>query len=153
MANISMRRYLFSFRYEKSTQKSYLIKFLKEREIDFFESMQSIYADLYGTNTYYKLECVPVCDNVFEVYYVPEKTEERTGISRIYPLVEKAIKTEIPCYTVRVTFANNDSITTSLYGCRDKIESYYFSNVFNVGENNDNIQKAIKVEFLKEGKE
>lgn len=144
-----MRKYLFTFNFEEYTQRSYMINWLKERKIDFFDYMQCLHADVFGTDEYCKLEAVHVCGNTFEVYYYPEKTVERGGLSRLYPLVEKAIKVDTPCHSVKVTFANDDSITTRINGCKDEIEAYYLNNIFNVGSVEDNLQKAIAVEFLK----
>lgn len=143
------RQYLFSFNFEKYTQKSYITNFLKERQIDYFESKFGIlYADLFGADTYYKLEAVHVCGNTFEVYYYPEQREERNGLSRRYPLIEKALKIDTPSHEVKITFENGDTLTTMINGCKDEIEEYYYNNVFNVGTVSDDIQKVVNVEFL-----
>lgn len=141
------RRYLFSFSFEKNTQNSYIEAFLKENEIDFFFYLGVIYADLFGHDVYYRLETEHVCENVFEVYYEPEKTQKRE-LSRKYPLIEKAIKVHTPTHEVEVSFENGDSIITKINGTKDEVEKYYLNNIFNLGTEFDNMQRAIKVEFV-----
>lgn len=144
-----MRQYLFSFEFEQYTQRSYVTNYLKERQIDFFDYQQCLYADLFGQDIYYKLVIIHVCDKTFEVYYYPEITKERGSLTRMYPLVEKAIKVDTPVHTVKVTFENGDSVTTSINGCKDKVEAHYLNHVFNLGTDKDNLQKATKVVFIK----
>lgn len=144
-----MRQYLFSFEFKENTQRSYITTYLKERKIDFFNCQQFIYADLFGQNVYYKLEAVHVCGDTFEVYYYPGITNERGNLTRMYPLAETAIKIDTPAHTVKVTFENGESATTSINGSKDEVEAYYLNNVFNLGTENDNLQKAINVEFVK----
>lgn len=77
------RRDLFSFNFEKTTQKSHILEFLKENKIDFFENLQEIYADIFGEDIYYRLVVEHVCKELFEVYYEPETTVKR-GLDRSY---------------------------------------------------------------------
>ena len=144
-----MRQYLFSFEFEQYTQKSYVTKYLKEKQIDFFDYLQCVYADLFGQDVYYKLEIIHVCGKTFEVYYYPEITKERGSLTRMYPLEEKAVKVDTPKHIVKVTFENGDNVTTSINGSKDEVEAYYLGTVFNLGTDKDNLQKAINVEFLK----
>ncbi|MEE1255999.1 MAG: hypothetical protein UHN47_05755 [Lachnospiraceae bacterium] len=146
---LAMRQYLFSFEFKENTQQSYITNYLKERKIDFFNQQQCIYADLFGQDVYYKLETVHVCGDTFEVYYYPDITNNRGNLTRMYPLVEKAVKVDTPKHTVKVTFENGDSVTTSINGSKNEVEAYYLGTVFNLGTDKDNLQKAINVEFVK----
>ena len=49
---------------------------------------------------------------------------------------------------LKVTFANGDAITTPINGTREEIAKYYYGHYFNIGSVTDNVQKAVKVEFL-----
>lgn len=144
-----MRQFLFSFEFEQYTQRSYITNYLKERQIDFYDYQQCLYADLFGQNIYYKMEAIWVCDKIYEVYYYPDITQERGSLTRMYPLVEKAIKVNTPIHTIKVTFENGDIVTTSISGCKDRVEAHYLNHLFNLGTDKDNLQKAVKVEFLK----
>lgn len=51
---------------------------------------------------------------------------------------------------VKVTFSNNDTITTAINGTDEEIMAYYLNRVFNLGNGeNDLMAKALKVEFIK----
>lgn len=50
---------------------------------------------------------------------------------------------------IKVTFQNNDAIKTCINGTKEEIEKYYLNRYFNLGKESDNMQKAIKVEFIK----
>lgn len=141
------RKYLFSFSFKKNTQNNYIESFLKEQEIDFFFQLGAIYADLFGKDIYYRLETEHVCGNLFEVYYEPEKTKKRE-LSRKYPLVEKAIKVHTPTHEVEVSFENGDSVITKINGSKDDVEKYYLNKRFNFGIDGNDLQRAVKVEFI-----
>ena len=53
-------------------------------------------------------------------------------------------------HTVKVTFANGDSLVTGINGTRETVTSYYLGNTFNLGDGKggDLMTKAMKVEFL-----
>jgi len=55
--------------------------------------------------------------------------------------------------TVRVTFDNGDSVTTSINGTDEEIRRYYVGNKFNLGDGagGDLMAVALSVEFLTEG--
>lgn len=142
-----MRRYLFTFNFTEGTINNFIRNYLEEKEIDYFECSQTLYADLFGTDTYYKLEAEHICKESFEVYYYPEKTETRT-LSRRHPLKERAIRTDEPCRLVNVTFENGDVINTRINGCKDTITGYYLNNKFNIGSVEDNVQKAVSVDIV-----
>lgn len=57
---------------------------------------------------------------------------------------------KIERHTVKVTFANGNSLTTDINGTRESVTQYYVGNTFNLGDGNggDLMTKAIKVEFL-----
>lgn len=51
--------------------------------------------------------------------------------------------------TVKVTFANGDTITTAINGTEETIKDYYrIGKVFNIGNVNDNLQDVTSLEFL-----
>ena len=50
-------------------------------------------------------------------------------------------------HTVRVTFTNGDTITTEINGTPDEVCDYYIGNLFNLGSNGDNMQRAVSIEF------
>ena len=54
--------------------------------------------------------------------------------------------------TVKVFFADNDSITTQINGTDEEIRDYYrIGRLFNIGTNgNDNMQAVVKVKILDE---
>jgi hypothetical protein len=50
---------------------------------------------------------------------------------------------------IRVTYSDGDTTETEINGSRREIERYYLGEAFNVGLGpDDNIQTAVKVEFL-----
>ena len=51
-------------------------------------------------------------------------------------------------HTVRVTFANDDHLITEINGTPDSVCDYYLGNMFNLGSVNDNMQRAVKIEFF-----
>ena len=54
-----------------------------------------------------------------------------------------------PMNAIKVTFANGDSLITSINGTREEILAYYVGNVFNLGSGeNDLLTRAVDVEFL-----
>lgn len=57
-----------------------------------------------------------------------------------------------PMRTIKVTFSNGDTITTSINGTDEQIRRYYIGQPFNFGDrfegDPDNVQTAIAVEFL-----
>jgi hypothetical protein len=52
--------------------------------------------------------------------------------------------------TVKVTYADGNTVTTGINLSFEEAKRYYFSNVFNIGRGeNDNMQRAVKVEEIK----
>lgn len=49
---------------------------------------------------------------------------------------------------IRVTYSNGQSIETEINGSTEDIERYYLGKVFNLGAVEDNMQIALRVEFL-----
>jgi len=49
--------------------------------------------------------------------------------------------------TIKVTFTNGDTITTSINGTREDIYNYYFFNTFYLGEQ-ETPARAVSVEYL-----
>jgi ribosomal protein L21E len=49
---------------------------------------------------------------------------------------------------IRVTYSNGQSIETEINGSTEDIERYYLGKVFNLGVVEDNMQIALRVEFL-----
>jgi len=54
--------------------------------------------------------------------------------------------------TVKVTFADGNTITTRINGTEAEVRRYYLGQVFNFGDTEehpaDNLQRAVSVEFL-----
>jgi len=50
---------------------------------------------------------------------------------------------------VKVYFENGDHLTTEINGTNKQIEEYYLGKFFNLGRVKDNMQKCIKIEFIK----
>lgn len=51
--------------------------------------------------------------------------------------------------TVKVSYANNDTITTSINGTEDEIKTYFaIGRQFNIGNVEDNMQRVTALEFL-----
>lgn len=54
--------------------------------------------------------------------------------------------------TIKVTFEDNNHLTTSINGTKKEIENYYLNKCFQFGDTeetpNDKMVKAVKVEFL-----
>lgn len=56
--------------------------------------------------------------------------------------------------TIKATFANGDSLVTSISGSNDDIRAYYIGKSFNfgTGEGDDSMQTCISVEFIDRNK-
>ena len=53
--------------------------------------------------------------------------------------------------TVKVTFENNDTITTDINGTREEVQWYYkIGRVFNLGSEDDLMTRVKKLEFLED---
>ena len=48
----------------------------------------------------------------------------------------------------KVTFDNGDVIETAINGTDEEIKSYYMGKTFNLGKEEDDMHKAVKVELL-----
>lgn len=145
-----MKNFLFAFDFKMGTMNNYITDFLKENQIDFFYQFPGILvADLFGTDEYYKLEIEDVIKNRKEVYYYTDKKYSRDGLERRFPLKEKAIRIgKQPCYTVKVFLENNDSFTTKINACKQKVFDFYMNNVFNMGIVEDDLQRVTWVEII-----
>ena len=54
-----------------------------------------------------------------------------------------------PMKTIKVTFSNGDTITTSINGTRDEIFAYYMGQTFYLGrEENEIPAKAISIQYI-----
>lgn len=141
--------FLFAFDFKEKTMNDYITTFLKEYQIDwFYQSPGILVADLFGTNKYYQLDIEDVINDRKEVYYLPDRKYHRSGLERLYPLKEKAIMTQEPCYNVKVYLENNDSFTTSINACKLRVFDYYMGKIFNVGTVEDNLQRVAWVEII-----
>ena len=49
---------------------------------------------------------------------------------------------------IRITYTNGQSIETEINGTTEDIERYYLGKTFNLGAYEDNMQIAVRVEFL-----
>lgn len=137
--------YLFSFRFENGTQRSYVEKFLRETETDFFNEYDGIYADLFGENEYYRLTIEHVVDNRFEVYYIKDDVKQ-SNLPRTYPLRNKVISVDSPLYTVKLLLDNGSDMRISINGFKDTIKERYIGRVYRFEDGN---KKVIDIEFLK----
>lgn len=50
--------------------------------------------------------------------------------------------------TITVYYENGDKVTTRINGTEEEIKDYYLGRYFNLGAENDDMQKAVKVEFV-----
>lgn len=62
-----MKKYLFTFEWEKGCVNDYIVKFLKENKIDYFYSYQRIVADLYGIGQYFKFDYEHISGNTYGI--------------------------------------------------------------------------------------
>ena len=49
---------------------------------------------------------------------------------------------------MKITYENNDTVTTPINGNVEEIKNFYSRNIFNIGAIEDNLQKVLKVDFL-----
>ena len=50
----------------------------------------------------------------------------------------------------KAIFENGDYLYTAFNGTKEEIRNYYIGKIFNLGVENDDLQKCIAVEFLAE---
>lgn len=145
-----MKNFLFAFDFKMGTMNEYILDFLKDNQIDYFYQCPGVLvADLFGTDEYYKLEIEDVIKDRKEVYYCTDKKYSRDGLERRFPLKEKAIRIgKQPCYTVKVFLENNDTSTTKINACKQKVFNFYMNNIFNMGVVEDNLQRVAWVEII-----
>ena len=68
-----MKRFLFPFVFEKMTIDINITRWLKERQINYFYDMNVIYADVFGTDDFYRIEAEHVVGNVYEVFFCTDR--------------------------------------------------------------------------------
>lgn len=51
---------------------------------------------------------------------------------------------------VKVHLANGDHFSTSINGTKNTVVDYYFNAIFNMGVEDDNLQRVVKLEFFDE---
>ena len=62
--------------------------------------------------------------------------------------IDYFINYNIERHNVKVTYSNNDTITTAINGTIEEIENYYrVGSIFNIGTVADNLQSVTKLEF------
>ena len=62
--------------------------------------------------------------------------------------IDYFINHNIERHNVKVTYSNNDTITTAINGTIEEIENYYrIGSIFNIGTVADNLQSITKLEF------
>ena len=62
--------------------------------------------------------------------------------------IDYFINYNIERHNVKVTYSNNDTITTAINGTIEEIENYYkIGSIFNIGTVADNLQSVTKLEF------
>lgn len=63
--------------------------------------------------------------------------------------IDYFINHNIERHNVKVTYSNNDTITTAINGTIEEIENYYrIGSVFNIGTVEDDLQKVVNLEFI-----
>lgn len=63
--------------------------------------------------------------------------------------IDYFINHNIERHNVKVTYSNNDTITTAINGTIEEIENYYrVGSIFNIGTVEDDLQKVVKLEFV-----
>lgn len=107
--------YMFEFEFLMGTINGYIHRWCKEREIDTVNSCGYVYADIYGTNEYRKMEPVHVINDTFEVYATDEViTAQRAGFSRIFPLKERCVKVHYPLRKLCITLEDGFTFNTEI---------------------------------------
>lgn len=53
--------------------------------------------------------------------------------------------------TVKCSYENGDTVTTSIFGTFKEVERYFVGNEFNLGVVEDNIQRCTGIELISEG--
>ena len=107
--------YLFEFYFASDTINGNIHRWCLEKQIDTFNDVHGIYADIYSNGEYRKLEVVPVNNDLWEVYASDEiKTIEETGLKRLYPTKERALMIENPCRKVKVTLEDGFEFTDEI---------------------------------------
>lgn len=143
-----MKSFLFPFVFEKMTIDINITRWLKERKINYFYDMNIIYADVFGTDEFYRIEAEHVVGNVYEVFFCPDRKKEYPFPTRRFPTKEMVHPIPNVSNTVTVTFPNGDHITTEISGDKISVESFYLNSLFQVNKEKNDFQKAISVEFL-----
>ena len=63
--------------------------------------------------------------------------------------IDYFINYNIERHNVKVTYSNNDTITTAINGTIEEIENYYrVGSIFNIGTVADNLQEVVNLEFV-----
>lgn len=62
--------------------------------------------------------------------------------------IDYFINQGIERHVVKITYQNNDTVTTPINGNVEEIKNFYSRNIFNIGAIEDNLQKVLKVDFL-----
>ena len=62
--------------------------------------------------------------------------------------IDYFINQGIERHVVKITYENNDTVTTPINGNVEEIKNFYSRNIFNIGAIEDNLQKVLKVDFL-----
>lgn len=141
--------FLFAFDFKEKNMTHYIIDFLKKHQIDWFYQWPGVLvADLFGTDEYYRLDIEDVVNSRKEVYYLTDRKYYRSDLERLYPVKEKAIMTQEPCYDVKVYLENNDTFTTSINACKLRVFDYYMGKAFNMGTAEDELQRVAWVEII-----
>ena len=143
-----MKNFLFPFVFDCMTINDNITKWLQERKINFFYNMETLYADIFGTNEFFRIETEHVVNNIHEVFFCTNNKREYPFPSRRFPTEEKVHPVPNIFNTVKVIFANGDSIATTVCGDKISVETFYLNNLFQVNGDKNKFQKAVKVEFI-----
>lgn len=143
-----MKSFLFPFVFEKSTIDINITQWLKERKINYFYDLYILYADVFGTDEFYRIETEHVTGNIYEVFFCTDRKKEYPFPTRRFPTTEMVHPIPNIFNTIKVTFSNGDLITTDICGDKISIESFYLDNLFEIDKQAKTSQKAVSVEFL-----
>ena len=101
--------YIFEFKWDKATINDHIFEWARKTNTDIVDKLQCLYADIYNTGKYYKLNVVPVGNNTFEVYALPISpgAKEIKSVRNVSP---RAIKVDMPVRHLVLQLDNGEVI-------------------------------------------
>ena len=61
------KKYIFTFEWAKGCVNDYIVKYLRENNINYFYQYQEIVADLYGNGQYFKFDYEHINGDIFGI--------------------------------------------------------------------------------------